>query len=125
MCYPVNPTNKDNNLKKMKVLSKKSSDVLEEAKNVILQELFKTQNMNMEESEKLLKLETNRKNKSNIRIGNIALYQIMNNIKSKENTILNELAYATAIAVIKKCDTKRKANRITMETKNSERNKNF
>ena len=46
---------------------------IEEIKIEVLQEFLKTQNMNTEEQEPLLKLETNKKNKLNIRIGNIAL----------------------------------------------------
>ena len=47
--------------------------------------------MNKEEREKLLELETNKKNKPNIRIGNIALDQIIKDVKPKDITTLNEL----------------------------------
>ena len=46
---------------------------IEEIKIEVVQEFLMTQNMNTEEHEPLLKLETNKKNKLNIRIGNIAL----------------------------------------------------
>ena len=46
---------------------------IEKIKIGVLQEFFKTQNKNIDEREPLLKLETNKKNKLNIRIGNIAL----------------------------------------------------
>ena len=53
--------------------------------------------MNIEEQETLLKLETN--NKLNIRIGNLALDQMIKGIKSKYITTLNELTYLTAKAI--------------------------
>ena len=68
-----------------------SKEAIEEIKNEILEEFLKTQNMNIEEREPLLKLETNKKNKLKIRIGNIALDQIINYIKPKDITWLNEL----------------------------------
>ena len=46
---------------------------IEEIKIEVVQEFLMTQNMNAEEHELFLKLETNKKNKLNIRIGNIAL----------------------------------------------------
>ena len=53
-----------------------NKETTEEIKIEILEEFFKTRNMNIEEQEPLLKLETNKKNKLNIRVGNIALDQI-------------------------------------------------
>ena len=58
-----------------------NKEAIKEIKTEILEEFFKTQNMNMEERELLLKLETSKKNKLNIRIGNIAPDQI---IKSQQ-----------------------------------------
>ena len=63
----------------------------EEIKIEILQEFFKTQNMNTEEREPLLKLERNKKNKLNIRIGHISIDQIIKDIKPKDMTRWNEL----------------------------------
>ena len=55
--------------------------------------------MNKKEREPLLKLETNKKNKFNSRIGNIALDQIIKDIKPKDIATLNELTYSTAKAI--------------------------
>ena len=77
-------------------------------KTEVLEEFFKTQNMNIEEREPLLKLETNKKNKLNIRIGNIALDQIIKDIKPKDITTLNELTYSTAKAITERCGMKKK-----------------
>ena len=74
----------------------------------MLEEFFKTQNMNIEDREPLLKLETNKKNNLNIRIGNIVLDQIIKDIKPKDITTLNELTYSTAKAITERCDTKKK-----------------
>ena len=46
--------------------------------------------MNIEEQETLLKFETNKKNKLGIRIGNLALDQMIKDIKSKYIATLNE-----------------------------------
>ena len=62
--------------------------------------------MNIEEREPLLKLETNKKNKLSIRIGNIALDQIIKDIKLKD--ITTELTYSTAKAMTEKCGMKKK-----------------
>ena len=62
--------------------------------------------MNIEGQEPLLKLERNKKNKLNIRIGNIALDQIIKDIKPKDITILNELIYSTAKAITERCGMK-------------------
>ena len=64
--------------------------------------------MNIEEQESLLKLETNKKNKLNIRIGNIALDQIIKDIKPKDMATLNELTYSTAKAITERCGMKKK-----------------
>ena len=71
-----------------------NKEVIEAIKIEILEEFFKTQYMNIEEREPLLKLETNKKNKPNIRIGNIALDQIMKDIRPKDIKKLNELTYS-------------------------------
>ena len=59
-----------------------NKQAIKEIKTEILEEFFKTQNMNMEERELLLKLETSKKNKLNIRIGNIAPDQIIKSQKT-------------------------------------------
>ena len=48
----------------------------------------------------------------------------MNDIKPKENTVVNGLVYATAIATIKRCDIKKK-NRNRITNKYSAWNKKF
>ena len=60
-------------------------EAIKEIKTEILEEFFKTQNMNMEERELLLKLETCKKNKLSIRIGNIAPDQIIKSQKTQQN----------------------------------------
>ena len=64
--------------------------------------------MNIEEREPLMKLHTNKKNKLNIRIGNIALDQIIKDIKPKDIITLNELTYSTAKAITERCSMKKK-----------------
>ena len=59
-----------------------NKEAIKEIKTEILEEFFKTQNMNMEERELLLTLETSKKNKLNIRIGNIAPDQIIKSQKT-------------------------------------------
>ena len=54
-------------------------------KTEIVKEFFKTQNMNLEERQPPMKLETNNKNKLNIRIGDIAPDQIIKDIKPKQH----------------------------------------
>ena len=83
---------------------------IEEIKIEILEEFFKTQNMNIEEQEPLLKLETNKKNKLSTMIGNIALDQIIKDIKPKDTTTLNELTHSTAKAITERYGM-RKENR--------------
>ena len=91
-----------------------NKEAIEEIKVEILEQFFKAQNMNIEEPEPLLKLETNKKNKLNIRIGNIALDQIIKDIKPKDITTLNELTYSTTKATTEKCSMKKKnRNRTT------------
>ena len=72
--------------------------VIEEVTIEILEKFFKTQNMNIEDREPLLKLKTDKKNKLNIRIGNKALNQIIKNIRPNDITTLIELITATAKA---------------------------
>ena len=67
----------------------KSKEATEEVKIEILEDFFKTQNMNIEEREPLLKLETDKKNKINIRIGNTTLDQIIKDFKPKDITRVN------------------------------------
>ena len=64
--------------------------------------------MNIEERESLLKLETNKRNKLNIRIGNTAIDLIIKDNKPKDITTLNELTYSTAIAITERCGMKKK-----------------
>ena len=71
--------------------SRKQGDKIEEIKVDILEEFFKTQNMNIEEREPLLNLETKKKNKVNIRISNLALNQTSKDIEPIDTTTLNEL----------------------------------
>lgn len=73
-----------------------------------MEEFLKTQNIDIEERELLLKLETNKKKKLNIRIDNIALDQIIKDIKPKDITTLNELTYSTAKVIMKKHGMKKK-----------------
>ena len=63
--------------------------------------------MNVEEREPFLNLETNNKNKLNIRIGNIALDQIIKFIKPKYIT-LNGLTYSTEKAITQRYSMKKK-----------------
>ena len=89
-----------------------NEEAIEEIKIEVLEEFFKTQKMNIEEQEPLLKLETSKKNKLNIRIGNIELDQIIKDIKPKDITTLNELTYSTAKAITGRCGmTKKNRNR--------------
>ena len=84
-----------------------NQEAIEEIKIEILEEFSKTQNMDLEEREPLLKLETNKKNKLNTRIGNIALDQITKDIKPKGITTLNELTCSTAKAITERCGMKK------------------
>ena len=68
-----------------------NKEAIEEIKAEILEEFSKAQNTNIEERQPFLKLETNKKNKFNIRIGNIALDQVIKDIKPKDITRLSEL----------------------------------
>ena len=68
-----------------------NKEAIEEIKAEILEEFSKAQNMNIEERQPFQKLETNKKNKFNIRIGNIALDQVIKDIKPKDITRLSEL----------------------------------
>ena len=85
----INDTNKPVQLEELfeenETFIVEKKEVIGEIKLEILGELFKTQNMNIEEQEPLLKQETSKKNKLNIRIDNIALDQV---IKS-QNTFNN------------------------------------
>ena len=66
-----------------------NKETIEEIKIEILEQFFKTHNMNIEERETFLELEIKKKNKFNIRIGNIPLDQIMKHIKLKYKTTLH------------------------------------
>ena len=66
-----------------------NKETIEEIKIEILEQFFKTHNMNIEERESFLELEIKKKNKFNIRIGNIPPYQIMKHIKPKYKTTLH------------------------------------
>ena len=83
-----------------------NNETIEDVKTDILEELSKTQNMNIEEREQLLKLETNKKNKLNLRSGNIALDQIIKDIRLTDITTLNELTCLTAKAIVERCGMK-------------------
>ena len=72
-----------------------NKEATEEIRPEILEEFLKTQYMNIEERELFLKLETNKKNRLNIRISNIPLDQIIKDIKPKDIT-LDKLTYSTA-----------------------------
>ena len=67
------------------------------------------------------------KNKLNISIGNIALYQIIKDINPKDITTLNKLTCSTAKAIMEKRGMKNKkkielATENSLEMLNSERN---
>ena len=64
---------KEERFEKNETFVAENKKAIEEIKIEVVQEFLMTQNMNTEEHEPLLKLETNKKNKLNIRIGNIAL----------------------------------------------------
>ena len=72
--------------KENETFTAESKKAIEKIKNEIQEEFLKIQNMNTEEQEPLLKLETNKKIKLKITIGNIALDQIINYIKPKDIT---------------------------------------
>ena len=72
--------------KENETFTAESKKAIEKIKNEIQEEFLKIQNMNREEQEPLLKLETNKKTKLKITIGNIALDQIINYIKPKDIT---------------------------------------
>ena len=80
--------------------------------------------MNIEEREPLLKIETNKKSKLNIRIGNIALDQIIKDIKPKDIITLNELTYSTAKAITERYGMKKKTE-IELTTNNQPGNAKF
>ena len=69
--------------------------------------------MNKGEREPILKLETNKKNKLNIRVCNMALDQIIKGIKLKDITTLNQLTYSTAKAIMERCGMKKKNRKRT------------
>ena len=85
-----------------------NKETIEEVKTDILEELFKIQNMNIEEREQLLKLEINKKNKLNLRSDNIALDQIIKDIRLIDITTLNELTCSTAKEIMQICGMKKK-----------------
>ena len=86
------PINKKKNFRKVTILSKKTDvmiEVMGEVKNKNFFETMEKRIWNMSSREKWLKLGTNKKNKSNFRIGNIALDQFFCNClrsqKAKRN----------------------------------------
>ena len=85
-----------------------NKETIEDVKTDILEELFKIQNMNKEEREQLLKLEINKKNKLNLRSDNIALDQIIKDIRLTDITTLNELTCSTAKEIMEICGMKKK-----------------
>ena len=95
-----------------------NKETIEEVKTDILEELFKIQNMNIEEREQLLKLEINKKNKLNLRSDNIALDQIIKDIRLIDITTLNELTCSTAKEIMEICGMKKKKTEIELATNN-------
>lgn len=86
------PINKKKNFRKVTILSKKTDvmvEVMGEVKNKFFFETMEKRIWNMNSQEKCLKLRTNKKNKSNFRSANIALYQFFYNClrsrKAKRN----------------------------------------
>ena len=55
-----------------------------------------------------MKLDTSKKNKLNINIGNIELDQNIKGIKPKDKTTLSELTYSAAKAITNRCGMKKK-----------------
>ena len=86
------PINKKKNFRKVTILSKKTDvmiEVMGEVKNKIFFETMEKRIWYMDSQEKWLKLGTNKKNKSNFRIANIALdqffYNCLRSRKAKRN----------------------------------------
>lgn len=86
------PINKKKNFRKVTILSKKTDvmvEVMGEVKNKFFFETMEKRIWNMDSQEKWLKLGTNKKNKSNFRIANIALdqffYNCLRSRKAKRN----------------------------------------
>ena len=107
------PVQQEERFEENKTFVEENKEAFKEIKIEILEEFFKIQNLNTEEREPLLKLEANKKNKLNIRIGNIALAQIIKDIKPKDIKTLNELTYSTAKTITERCDTKKKSRNRT------------
>ena len=107
------PVQQNNQFQENKTFVVENKETIEEIKVEILKEFFKTQNMNKGEREPVLKLETNKKNKLNIRVYNIALDQIIKGIKLKDITTLNQLTYSTAKAIMERCGMKKKNRKRT------------
>ena len=102
------PVQQEERIEENETFVVENNEVIEEIKVEILEEFFKTQNMNIEERQPLLKPETNKQNKFNITIRNIALDQIIEDIRPKDITTLNELTYSTAKAIMETCGMKKK-----------------
>ena len=81
--------------------------------------------MKIEERKPLLKLERNKKIKLNIRIGNIALDQIIKDIKPKDVTTVNELTYSTAKDDVQKDVVWKRKTEIELATNNQPGNVTF
>ena len=107
--YNINqPVQQEERFEENETFVVENKEAIEEIKVEILEEFFKTQNIDIEEREPLLKLEKNKKNKINIRIDNIALTQIITDIKPNDITKLNELTYSTTKAILERCGMKKK-----------------
>ena len=107
--YNINqPVQQEERFEENETFVVENKEAIEEIKVEILEEFFKTQNIDIEEREPLLKLEKNKKNKINIRIDNIALNQIITDIKPNDITKLNELTYSTTKEITERCGMKKK-----------------
>ena len=76
-----------------------NTEAIEEIKIEILEEFLKTQQYEHRRARDTSEARNKQKNKLNIRIGNLALDQMIKGIKSKYITTLNELTYLTAKAI--------------------------
>ena len=83
------PVQKEEQFEGKEAFLVENKETIEGIKVEILEEFFKTQNLNTEEQESLLELETHKKNEFNIRIENIPLDQILKDIKPKYKTTLH------------------------------------
>ena len=73
--------------------------------------------MKIQDREQLLNTKAKNKQEKQIQHGNIALDQIIKDIKPKHITALNELTYSTAKAITERCATKKKNRNRTSHKK--------